>query len=103
MPQVKLCDSRRDLADLRSPETGVHEFLTVFLLEFPELCVDLEHLVEVSVVLMPVAVVIGELSDFGEFLVGFVEKRPVDFANWDAGVLLHLHCQFRLGLGLGLV
>lgn len=47
--------------------------------------------------------VIRELSDFGEFLVGFVEKRPVDFANWDARILLHLHCQFQLGLGLGLV
>lgn len=33
---------------------------------------------------LPVAVVEGEVSDFRELLVGFVDERPVHFANWDA-------------------
>lgn len=39
----------------------------------------------------PVAVVEGEVSDFGEFLVGFVDERPVDFVNWNVAALRHLH------------
>ncbi|KAL6140146.1 hypothetical protein ACLB2K_058447 [Fragaria x ananassa] len=89
--QAQLRDPRRDLADLQSPETGVDELLAILLLELPELRVDFEDLVEVGVVLVAVAVVVRELSDFGEFLVGFVEERPVDFADRNARVLLHLH------------
>lgn len=40
--------------------------------------------------------VIRELSNFGEFFVGFVEKRPVELANWDVGGWLCLHCRFGL-------
>lgn len=45
---------------------------------------------------MPVAMVIRELSNFGEFFVGFVEESPVELANWDVGGWLCLHCRFGL-------
>lgn len=45
----------------------------------------------------PVAVIIRKVSDFGKFLVSFVNQRPVDFAYWNVVVVAaaarrYLHC-----------
>lgn len=81
MPIVKLRDSRRDLSDLPSLEPGFHKLLAILLLKLPELCVDFEHLEEI--VFVPAAFVERQVSDLGEFFVGFVDERPVDFTQRD--------------------
>lgn len=82
MSIVKLRNSRRDLSDLPPLEPSLHELLAILLLKLPELSVDFEHLEEI--VFVPAAFVERQVSDLGEFFVGFVDERPVDFTQRDA-------------------